>query len=549
MEQPSLPAARAPAVAVTVGGYRVLGRLAVGGMSELFMAEEAVDGEALRYVVIKLLPAGGVEAEAERLFLREGRTLLRLDHPNVCHSYAFGKVGARCYIAMEWIDGVSLRELLIAARDAGRSLSHALSANLIAQVAAGLEHAHTARDSQRTPLRVVHRDVNPTNVMIRHDGVVKLIDFGVAQVAERRGSSDPQLVRGKLAYMAPEQVRGGEVDHRADIFALGVCLYELLTGTRLYRRGSREATADAVLEEPVPSLRAVAPEVPEQLDAIVQRALQKDSAARFASAGELGGALEDYLVSVGEPMGARPLATLMRALFPHHNGQPQLDLLSDLAERFSDPGPLPSATSPASELPPAEPEAFSTESEPSESRVRARAAAYDAGGHSGVVATLTPLTPVDATGGDGERAVPARTVSEPPLASTTSAEQAQRPRRGGRVLALTGAAAALIALCVYAARDEATHPSPAHPTAELEPTAKASAAVPAAPSEPALPAQAEAASPEAAALPAAVPAPSPAAEPPASASSNGLSSEPSAERKTRARRRRASPGFIADPGF
>jgi eukaryotic-like serine/threonine-protein kinase len=540
MEQPSPPAAGEPAAAVMVGGYRVLGRLAVGGMSELFMAEEAVDGEALRYVVIKLLPAGGVEAEAERLFLREGRTLLRLDHPNVCHSYAFGKVGARCYIAMEWIDGVSLRELLLAARDAGRSLSYALSANLIAQVAAGLEHAHTARDSQRTPLRVVHRDVNPTNVMIRHDGVVKLIDFGVAQVAERRGSSDPQTVRGKLAYMAPEQVRGGEVDHHADIFALGVCLYELLTGTRLYRRGSREATADAVLDEPVPSPRAVAPELPEQLDAIVQRALQKDPVARFSSAGELGAALEDYLVSVGEPMGARPLATLMRALFPHHNGQPRLDLLSDLAERFSDPGPLPSATSPASELPPREPDAFSAESEPSESRVRARAAAYDAGGHSGVVATV---------GAHGERAVPARTASEPPRASSSGAEVAPRERRGARVLALSGAAAALLALGVYTLRDDAPRPSPAEHAPDVEPAAPSSAAGPVAPAV-AIEASAQAeAAPENPQAPAVVPAPSPAAEPPASASSTGVSSEPSAERKTRARRRRASPGFIADPGF
>jgi serine/threonine-protein kinase len=335
-----------PAQDVTVGGYQVLGRLAIGGMSELFLAQECIDGEAIRFVVIKLLPADHparpIAPDAERLFLREGRTLLRLDHPNICHSYAFGNAGPRRYIAMEWIDGVSLRGLMRALPSHGRLLPFPLVANLIAQVAAGLHHAHTVRDARNTPLRLVHRDVSPTNIMIRYDGVVKLIDFGVAQVVEHQVEALSSAVRGKLAYMAPEQMRDDDVDHRADLFALGVCMYELLTGIRLYRRESERATADAVLYGDVPSARKARPKVPEALDEIVQRALQKSPVDRFEDAAAMQTALEEYLIDVGEAMGPRKLGAMMDSLFPGRGRAPEIEPEVDVAERISDPGPLPS---------------------------------------------------------------------------------------------------------------------------------------------------------------------------------------------------------------
>jgi len=338
-----------PGQDVMVGGYQVLGRLAIGGMSELFLAQESIDGEAVRYVVIKLLPADHparpIAPDAERLFLREGRTLLRLDHPNVCHSYAFGNAGPRRYIAMEWIDGVSLRALMRELPAQGRLLPFPLVANLIAQVAAGLHHAHTVRDARRVPLRLVHRDVSPTNIMIRYDGVVKLIDFGVAQVVEHQVEALPSAVRGKLAYMAPEQMRDDDhVDHRADLFALGVCMYELLTGIRLYRRESERATADAVLYGEVPSARKVRPKVPEALDEIVQRALQKSPVDRFEDAAAMQTALEEYLIDVGEAMGPRKLGAMMDGLFPGRGRAPEIEPEVDVAERISDPGPLPPPT-------------------------------------------------------------------------------------------------------------------------------------------------------------------------------------------------------------
>jgi serine/threonine protein kinase len=187
-----------------------------------------------------------------------------------------------------------------------------------------LEHARTATNAHDERLSVVHRDINPANVMIRHDGVVKLVDFGVSQVEEQRGCPTTQRIQGKLAYMAPEQIRGESLDHRADIFALGICLYELITGTRLYRRTSPSAVRDAVLEPDVPSLRALNATIPEELDLIVQRALQKDPAARYQTAGELQSALEEFLARRGEVASARPLAAFMGEQLGDRRSMPPL---------------------------------------------------------------------------------------------------------------------------------------------------------------------------------------------------------------------------------
>jgi serine/threonine protein kinase len=349
-----------------IGRYDILGRLAVGGMSELFLAHERVAGETLRRVVIKVLATPEKSALADSawvaLFEREGRTTARLDHPNICHVYEFGHVGAQCFIAMEWVQGVSLRELLMHLRDSQAGLPMPLAVNIAAQVAAALEHARTATNAHDERLSVVHRDINPANVMIRHDGVVKLVDFGVAQVEEQRGCPANQRIQGKLAYMAPEQIRGESLDHRADIFALGICLFELVSGTRLYRRASPSAVRDAVLDPHVPSLRALTAAIPEELDAIVQRALQKDPDARYQTAGELQTALEEFLARRGEVASARPLAAFMGEQLGDRRSMPPLARDEAVRARLiallppeGAPAPLPQTLAslpPAQALPP-----------------------------------------------------------------------------------------------------------------------------------------------------------------------------------------------------
>lgn len=312
---PSLPAPLAQ-----LGRYAVLGRLAVGGMAEIYLAREGIESGGQRHAAIKVLrnrKADAADSEYfEELFLREGRTASQLVHPNICHVYEFGKAGGHFYIAMEWIDGVSLFQLCSKLAEKGQRLPVTIAVSIAAQVAFALDYAHNARDARRKPLAVVHRDVNPYNIMLRHDGGVKLLDFGVAQVADPQEDTRTDTVKGKLGYMAPEQAKQEALDARADIFALGVCLHEMLTGKRLYRRENMRETMAALLHEPPPSVRKTVPSIPEQLDLIVQRALAKNPDERFASAGELQAALESYLAKSGEVVSSRRLAQLMESAYP-----------------------------------------------------------------------------------------------------------------------------------------------------------------------------------------------------------------------------------------
>ncbi|MAT26719.1 MAG: hypothetical protein CMN29_17485 [Sandaracinus sp.] len=311
---PSMPSLPAPIF--TFGRYEVLGRLATGGMAEIYLAQEKSTGGVVRPTVVKVLRQAFVDDdEFETMFLREGRVAMQLNHPNICTVYEFGKWGGHYFIAMEYVEGATLKEIVARLGLKGRPLEPVLAAAICARVAAGLDYAHHARDSRRQKLRVVHRDVSPHNVMVRFDGHVKLLDFGVAKVAQGEDATHSEALKGKFGYLAPEQCTAGRVDGRTDVFALGICLYEALTGKRLYKRDSQYHTFQAILDEPVPSARDVDPEIPEELDRIVQKALQKEMDDRYASAGEMQEALESWIAARGEAVGASRLRRLMEALF------------------------------------------------------------------------------------------------------------------------------------------------------------------------------------------------------------------------------------------
>ncbi len=321
--------------------YDVVGRLAVGGMAEIYLARETIEGGGFRHLALKVLRrqkrSQADDAYFEEMFLREGRTALQLVHPSICHVHEFGKWGGHYFIAMEWIDGVSLSHLLSTAKSDKQPVAPALAASIAAQVAAALDYAHHARDARGKRLRVVHRDVNPQNIMIRHDGVVKLLDFGVAEVAGAEGEdSRADTVKGKFGYIAPEYALQRPIDGRADVFALGVCLFEMLTGTRLYKRDTPRETVLAVINEAPPALRDVVANVPEALDSIVQRALAKKPDDRFRSAGAMQAALESFLANAGEVVSSRRLAGLMQALYPEqHDRAPSLYTGPLVAERLA----------------------------------------------------------------------------------------------------------------------------------------------------------------------------------------------------------------------
>lgn len=311
-------AAAAPASAVRarpraplthIGRYEVQRRLAFGGMAEVFLARETTTVGATRLVAIKrMLPHLGEDAQFASMFLDESRVALQLQHPHICTCYEVGRDDDSPFLVMEYIDGRSLAKVVELAASAG-GLAPEIAVRIIAQAAEGLHYAHRARDANGEPLNVVHRDVSPSNIMIGRTGQVKMLDFGVAKARSHATKTRPGMIKGKFAYMAPEQCRGQTVDARADVFALGLCLYEALTGRALYVRETEFATITALLDEPPPSIRAIDPRLPQQLDQIVQMALAKQPDARFASALDLQMALEAWLATTGTFVNAARIAT------------------------------------------------------------------------------------------------------------------------------------------------------------------------------------------------------------------------------------------------
>lgn len=267
--------------------------------------------------------------------MREGSIAMQLAHPNICAVYEFAKQSGHFYIAMEHVDGVSLWQLLGRLTNKRQRIPAAFAVAICARVAAALDYAHAAKDARREPLGVIHRDVSPHNIMIRFDGVVKLLDFGVAKMRAREDAIERSTVKGKSAYLSPEQCRAEEIDGRTDVFSLGVCLAESLTGRRLFRRDSPFDTIKAIVEEPVPSVREKVPNLPEDLDEIVKKALAKDRAERYPTAGEFQIALERWLQKHNHVITDGAIRTFLEEHYPEDSDRfPVLERGPEAIERL-----------------------------------------------------------------------------------------------------------------------------------------------------------------------------------------------------------------------
>ncbi len=284
-------------------GYERLTPLATGGMAELMLAERAITPGFRKQVVLKrVLPVHAADPSFTRMFLREARIAASLDHPNVVQVYDSGSSDGRTFLAMEYVHGVDLRQLIAAvrAREQVLLLPHLLT--IMVGLCAGLHYVHERRSQHGEPLGLVHRDVSPSNVLISEEGAVKLTDFGVAAATAHSIATRSGSIKGKLAYMAPEQARGEPVDRRADLFGLGAVLYELSTGARPFVAANDAALLYRVLEaDPIAPGECV-PGYPPQLEAIVLRALAKDPDARQPTAQVLQLQLEEFALEHGLPL-------------------------------------------------------------------------------------------------------------------------------------------------------------------------------------------------------------------------------------------------------
>ncbi|HJL17115.1 MAG TPA: protein kinase [Sandaracinaceae bacterium LLY-WYZ-13_1] len=297
------------------GNYELLGRVAYGGMAEIFLAREIGHQDTRRMMVIKrVLPHVAEDPHFVDMFVDEARLAMQLNHPNVCHVYNFGEAEGTYYIAMEWVNGKPLSKIIKRARDQG-GLPIPVALKIIAQVAEALDYAHRACDASGEPLGIVHRDVSPQNIMVSYDGVVKLLDFGIAKATSHSTRTEAGVIKGKFAYMSPQQCVGEPIDSRADVFALGICLFEALAGKNPFRRKTEFETMTKIVGDPTPRLRVRRPEVPEAIEAIADKAMMKQPERRHQTAGEMQLELESELAELGELVNATRLGEYVTTLF------------------------------------------------------------------------------------------------------------------------------------------------------------------------------------------------------------------------------------------
>ncbi len=292
--------------------YRVLERLEAGGMAEVFRGEAiSVQGFRKAVAIKRVLPHLVQNKKFLKMFLDEARLGARLSHGNVVTVFDIGSADETYFIVMEYVDGTNLKRIMEALRKQGAAVPVNEAIYICMEACRGLSYAHELTDEEGNLLHLVHRDVSPPNIMLTKRGEVKLTDFGLAKATTQLEKTDPGVVKGKFSYLSPEAALGKEVDARADVFALGVVLWEMLAGKRLFFGENDYQTVKLIQKAHVPSLSLLNAGVDEVLEEIVNKALARDPDVRFQSAQDMGNALADYLFSHQRRVTAYDIANLV----------------------------------------------------------------------------------------------------------------------------------------------------------------------------------------------------------------------------------------------
>src|SRR5215472_17084393 len=311
-------------VQMRLGKYQLLRKLATGGMAEVFLAKtDGPMGFEKQLVIKRILPHLAEDPQFVEMFLGEAKLAAQLNHPNLVQLFDFGEAEGSYFIAMEYIDGPTLRLLLARARDLRSPISLGLAARIVSAAAEGLAYAHDFRDQLTDePLHLVHRDVSPDNILVSRSGGVKLVDFRIAKARGQNHHTQAGTVKGKVAYMAPEQLRGEPLDRRVDLYGLGVVLYELCTGRMPFEANSDASMVRAVLyDAAIPAVQRV-PTLPLAVQSILERMLAKNPDARYPDCRTLHADLEAFIPSTGEATNGFALSRLVAQLAPPPPPQP-----------------------------------------------------------------------------------------------------------------------------------------------------------------------------------------------------------------------------------
>ena len=310
------------------GDFVLVNRIAQGGMAELFLAKRrGVEGFEKTVAIKRILPELSWNREFVSMFINEAKIAARLSHPNIVQIFDFGKIDTYYFIAMEYVHGENLREILKRCAEKGVKMSADLAASVIARACAGLDHAHRKTDESGRPLRIIHRDVSPQNVLISFEGEVKVVDFGIAKAAAESPEATRGVLKGKLAYLAPEQVSGANLDARSDIFAIGLVFYELLVGRKVFDKADPAEILDAIMHVDSAQIAKSVPDIDRNLREVLRRSLHVDPNERYNTAGEMQAAIERYLREHGDPGGTLQLSNLMRLLFDERMGEKTAEML------------------------------------------------------------------------------------------------------------------------------------------------------------------------------------------------------------------------------
>ncbi|HYO57218.1 serine/threonine-protein kinase, partial [Archangium sp.] len=301
---------------IPFGKYLLLDRINIGGMAEVWRGKMFGAGGFERLVAIKrILPNIAEDEEFITMFIDEAKISVQLNHANIAKIEDLGQITNNYFIAMEYIPGKDLRAIFDRCRKKGEPAPVPLVAYVVSKMCEGLDYAHRKKNTQGQDLNIVHRDISPQNVLVSFEGEVKVIDFGIAKAVGKATKTQAGILKGKFGYMSPEQVRGLPLDRRSDIFAIGVCLYEMLTGERLFVGNSDFSVLEKVRKAEVAPPSTYNHRIPETLEKIVLKALARDVDARYQYANELGDDLQRFLLTSESLFGRKDLMQYMKSTF------------------------------------------------------------------------------------------------------------------------------------------------------------------------------------------------------------------------------------------